>query len=372
LTVTVPLQPDPDALFEALRSILGRGWLTNGGLAHEALEAQLAASLGVSSVSLTTNGTLAIELAIRALVPEGEVITPGFSFPATWSYLVDHDRYRPVFVDVDDDLNVDPGAVEAAVTPRTRAILAVHTYGWPCDHARLRSIADRHGLAIIYDAAHAFGVRLRGEPIAAWGDASTYSLHATKVWGTVEGGAVAASSTEVHRRVRSLRNFGFEVGGGIQTVGTNAKLDELRAAYGLTTLPLVERALAARAAVVRTYLTQIQRLRDRTWLDVQRWRWESPSVEPNNAYFPVRIRPVQGVSRDRVLRTLRDRGVLARPYFSATAATEPAFARYLPASGLPMTLAASNEMLCLPLHHEMTPDDVTRVVEALAAVEGAR
>ncbi len=361
LTVSAPLLPELDALIPSLREIWDRRWVTNQGPVVRALETRLVDVLGAEDVAVVTNGTVAIDLALRALVDGGEVIVPAYSFPATWSLAASDPRYTPVFVDVREDGNVDPDAVRAAITPRTTAIVGVHAYGRPADHEGLAALAASHGLALLYDAAHAFAVEVDGVGIGAWGDLSTFSFHATKVFNTLEGGAVSGARARVER-VALLRGFGIGPDGVQHVVSGNGKMDEVRACIGLATLPLLSDAMAVRAGVAARYRAAFDAL-DLHGLHV--WPDVAPNVRWNHAYFPVRIAPPpHGPGRDAVEVALRARGILARRYFTDTVGDSPIYAGRFDPAQLPWTRRLGREVLCLPIHHLMGPGDVDDVVAA--------
>ena len=362
LTVTSPLLPPADALVPLIHDILDSRWVTNQGRYARELEARLAAYLGVPDLVLVTNATIALEMAFLESIDDGEVILPAYSFPATWNLFFENPRFTPVFVDIQPDFRVDPAAVEAAITPRTTAIVAVHTYGFPCDHARLRAIADRHGLRLIYDAAHAFGVRQPGTPVAELGDLNVYSFHATKVYNTLEGGAVTGDP-DLLERLRRRRNFGLSREDQL-CFGTNGKMDEVRAAVGLLNLDQVDGAIAARAEVSRGYLRSLP---ERVPL-LQTYGDDLFPAERhhNHSYFPVRVSPDAPLSRDGVLAALQDDGILARRYFFPTPTTSPLYRDHVAPGALPVTRACSLDTVCLPIHHRMTQADCTHVVDSLA------
>jgi dTDP-4-amino-4,6-dideoxygalactose transaminase len=365
LTVSAPLLPDPDALNGLMRDIFARRWLTNQGHYATLLEQRLQAWMGAPSLALMTNGTVAIDIMIRAAVEGGEVICPAFSFPATWNMLADNPRYRPVFVDCDPFGNIDPDAVEAAMGPHTAAILAVHAYGLPCDHERLAALAAGRGVPLLYDAAHAMGVRWRGLGIAALGDFSAFSFHATKVFNTLEGGCLVAADPERLAEVARWRNFGLGPG-ELQTVfGQNGKMDELRAAFGVLALDLVDGAIAARARVDAVYRERLAAL-GFEGLRCLPSPLDLPDVQQNHAYFPVFLGSAGGAWRERLERALVAGGVLARRYFDSPVLRAPIYAPFLPAGRLPQTAALSSSVLCLPIHHEMTDDDAHLVMDILA------
>lgn len=236
ITVTSPLLPPLDEFVEYLRDVWNRKWITNNGYYHQELEKALCTYLGIEYISVFTNGTLPLIAALQALRISGEVITTPYSFVAT-THSIWWNGIKPVFVDIDPRTgNLNPDCIEAAITPYTTAIMPVHVYGMPCDTKRIQNIADKYGLKVIYDAAHAFGVKVDGESILNAGDISTLSFHATKTYNTIEGGALICHSTHMKQRIDYLKNFGFADETTIVAPGINAKMDEIRAAYGILNL----------------------------------------------------------------------------------------------------------------------------------------
>lgn len=249
ITVTSPLLPNLNEFNEILKQIWGSKWITNNGSFHKQLEKELADYLGVPYVSLFTNGTLPLLIALQALRITGEVITTPYSFVAT-THCIWWNGCKPVFVDIDPATgNLDPDRIEAAITPRTTAIMPVHVYGKPCETQRIQEIADQYGLKVIYDAAHAFGVEVNGKSILNAGDMSTLSFHATKVYNTIEGGALIMQDERTKKRIDYLKNFGFANEVTVVGAGINSKMDEVRAAYGLLNLRQVDKAIDARHQV---------------------------------------------------------------------------------------------------------------------------
>lgn len=367
ITVTSPLLPDFDALVKGLADIYERRWLTNQGHYVRTLEGRLAGVLEVPFAQLVTNATIGLELAVKAALPEGgEVITTGYSFPATWHVLLENPRTTARFVDVRDDYTIDPDAVEAAITPQTRGILAVHAYGFPCQTARLAEIASRHGLKLIYDAAHVFGCRQGGQSMASFGDVSVFSFHATKVFSTLEGGALCSRDPETAKRIVMLRNFGIVDEDTISLIGVNGKMDEFRALFGLLSLDIYEAARLARAAVSAHYLGRLAHEAP-DGLVGPAALFATPDYHANHSYFPVRILPSSGTTRDAVVARLRESGVHARKYFHPTVPTAPIYQSLLPPEGLPHTAALSRSVLCLPIHHNMEAEDCDIVMDALLA-----
>lgn len=347
--------PDLEKYTDLLRGVWESRQLTNDGPLLKRLEAELQSYLGSQYLNVVSNGTVAIQLALRALGMSGSVITTPFSYVATTTALL-HEGITPLFADVrPDDLNLDADKVEALVRPDTRAVLATHVYGNPCDDDALRAVCDRHGLSLIYDAAHAFGVSVGGRSILNWGQASTVSLHATKGFHTAEGGMVIAADADLHRQIKLLRAFGH-VGRDYYREGTNAKLSELHAAMGLLNLADFDEHRAARRRVWERYEEQ---LRDSILRIV---RSSAVDLDYNYAYFPVLFPDEAG--REKSVAYLNERGIYPRRYF------EPALNQlpYLtPRSrqSCPIAESATRRVLCLPLYVDLLPAEQDRVITAL-------
>ena len=361
LTVTTPLLPDADDFIPMVRDILDSRWVTNQGRHAQQLEGRLAEYLGAEKLSLVTNATVALEMSFLESIEDGEVIVPAFSFPATWNLFFENPRFKPVFVDIGEDFLINPDAVEAAITDRTTAIVAVHTYGFPCNHGRLRALCDTHDLRLIYDAAHAFGVQVPGPPLSRLGDLNVYSFHATKVYNTLEGGAVTGDRALVDRLARR-RNFGLSREEQF-SFGTNGKMDELRAAIGLLNLQTVDAAIEARGRISRFYL-------DVLGSELPLLQCYPDALFPtagghNHAYFPARVHPDAPLDRDGLLAALRRDGILARRYFYPTPTTSSLYRDHVPADALPITRQCSRDTICLPIHHRMSEADCVHVVDSL-------
>lgn len=350
ITVTSPLLPDLDEFHKLLREIWDSKWITNNGSFHQALEAALCEYLKVPYVSLFTNGTLPLLTALQALRITGEVITTPYSFVAT-THAIWWNGCKPVFVDIDPATgNIDPDKIEAAITPRTTAIMPVHVYGKPCDTKRIAAIADKYGLKVIYDAAHAFGVEVGGESILKAGDMSTLSFHATKVYNTIEGGAMVMHDAETKKRIDYLKNFGFAGETEVVGPGINSKMDEIRSAYGLLNLKQVDAAIEARHQVAIRYREALRSVKGLTFFD------DMPGVRHNYSYFPIFIDAEKyGMTRDELYFKLRDQGIWGRRYFYPLISTFSTY-RGLPSANkenLPLAHKMADSVICLPMHHEL-------------------
>ncbi|WP_278565323.1 DegT/DnrJ/EryC1/StrS family aminotransferase, partial [Prevotella melaninogenica] len=310
ITVTSPLLPNLDEFTDSLKEIWGSKWITNNGQFHQKLEAALAEYLKVPYVSLFTNGTLPLLTALQALRITGEVITTPYSFVAT-THALWWNGIKPVFVDIDPSTgNIDPQKIEAAITPRTTAILPVHVYGKPCDTEAIQAIADKYGLKVIYDAAHAFGVEVNGESLLNAGDMSTLSFHATKVFNTIEGGAMVMHDEKTKQRIDYLKNFGFANEIEVVGPGINSKMDEIRSAYGLLNLKQVDAAIAARQKVAVAYREALRNVDGISFWD------DMPGVRHNYSYFPIFVDAEKyGMTRDELYMKMKDQDVWGRRYF---------------------------------------------------------
>lgn len=359
ITVTSPLLPDLDEFQEMLKQIWASKWITNNGSFHQQLEKELASYLKVPYLSLFTNGTLPLITALQALRITGEVITTPYSFVAT-THALWWNGIKPVFVDVDpSNCGIDPDKIEAAITPKTTAIMPVHCYGKPCDTKAIQEIADKYGLKVIYDAAHAFGVEVNGESILNAGDMSTLSFHATKVYNTIEGGAMVMKDEQTKKRIDYLKNFGFAGEITVVAPGINSKMDEVRAAYGLLNLKQVDTAIAARQKVANIYREALRPIEGITFFD------DMPGVRHNYSYFPIFIDAEKfGKTRDELYQEMKDAKVLGRRYFYPLISEFSTY-RGLPSAtreNLPEAYKLADTVLCLPMHHDLSNNDIKRVL----------
>ena len=391
ITVTSPLLPNLDEFHELLKQIWDSKWITNNGSFHRQLEVALAEYLKVPYVSLFTNGTLPLLTALQALRITGEVITTPYSFVAT-THSIWWNGCKPVFVDVDPKTgNMDPDKIEAAITPKTAAIMPVHCYGKPCDVRRIKEIADKYGLKVIYDAAHAFAleipkneidykvafdeannvfkaslatkkVEVETESILNWGDISTLSFHATKVYNTIEGGAMIMHDAETKKRIDYLKNFGFAGETTVVGPGINSKVDEIRAAYGLLNLKQVDQAIANRKKAADVYRETLREVEGLTFFE------DMPGVKHNYSYFPMFVDAEKyGMTRDELYFKMKEANVLGRRYFY------PLISEFSTYRGLESArrenLSNAHKMadtvICLPMHHELSEGDMSRVLEVV-------
>lgn len=391
ITVTSPLLPNLDEFHELLKDIWESKWITNNGSFHRQLEAALAEYLKVPYVSLFTNGTLPLLTALQALRITGEVITTPYSFVAT-THSIWWNGCKPVFVDVDPKTgNMDPDKIEAAITPKTTAIMPVHCYGKPCDVRRIKEIADKYGLKVIYDAAHAFALEIpknesdykvafdeannvfnpsqaakkvdvETESILNWGDMSTLSFHATKVYNTIEGGAMIMHDAETKKRIDYLKNFGFADETTVVGPGINSKVDEMRAAYGLLNLKQVDAAIEARKKTADVYRDTLRGIDGLTFYE------DMPGVKHNYSYFPVFIDAEKyGKTRDELYFNMKESNVLGRRYFYPLISEFSTYRGLESArkENLPNAQKMADSVICLPMHHELSEDDMERILELI-------
>lgn len=362
ITVTSPLLPNLDEFTDSLKEIWESKWITNNGQFHQKLEAALAEYLKVPYVSLFTNGTLPLLTALQALRITGEVITTPYSFVAT-THALWWNGIKPVFVDIDPSTgNIDPKKIEAAITPRTTAILPVHVYGKPCDTEAIQAIADKYGLKVIYDAAHTFGVEVNGESLLNAGDMSTLSFHATKVFNTIEGGAMVMHDEKTKQRIDYLKNFGFANEIEVVGPGINSKMDEIRSAYGLLNLKQVDAAIAARQKVAVAYREALRNVDGISFWD------DMPGVRHNYSYFPIFVDAEKyGMTRDELYMKMKDQGIWGRRYFYPLISEFSTY-RGLESSrpeNLPNAHMMADTVICLPMHHALREEEINRIIDCI-------
>lgn len=362
ITVTSPLLPDLKELNALMQKIWDSKWITNNGSFHRQLEKQLAEYLGVPFLSLFTNGTLPLITALQAMRITGEVITSPYSFVAT-THALWWNGIKPVFVDIDPKTgDMDPEKIEAAITPKTTAILPVHVYGKPCDTTAIQDIADKYGLKVLYDAAHAFGVKVNNVSILNAGDMSTLSFHATKVYNTIEGGALVMHDEKTKKHIDYLKNFGFAGETEVVAPGINSKMDEVRAAYGLLNLKQVDWAIEKRHQVAIKYREALRKVEGITFFD------EEQGVKHNYSYFPIFVDEKKyGKSRDELYFQMRDKNILGRRYFYPLISTFTTYRGLESAKpeNLPNATNMAERVICLPMHHLLTEEDIQRILECI-------
>ena len=360
--VTSPLLPSLEDFTFLLKEIWESKMLTNNGNFHQKLEEELAKYLKVPYLSLFTNGTLPLITALQAMRITGEVITTPFSFVAT-THSLWWNGIKPVFVDIEPETcNLDPSKIEAAITPRTTAIMPVHVYGKPCKTKEIQEIANKYGLKVIYDAAHAFGVEINGESILNFGDMATLSFHATKVYNTLEGGALVVHDEQTKKRIDYLKNFGFASETEVVAPGINSKVDEVRATYGLLNLKQVDHAINSRRKVAIRYRDELQGVKGITFFN------DIPGVRHNYSYFPIFINAEEyGMTRDELYFKMKEHNVFGRRYFYPLISTFSTYRGLDSANpdNLPIATQMSNNVICLPMHHALSENEVEYILQII-------
>ena len=356
ILVTRSSMPSMEEYIEEIRSIWDSHWLTNMGEKHKALQAELQKYMGVPAVELLTNGHMALELSLQAMNLQGEVITTPFTFASTTHAIV-RNGLEPVFCDIDPETyTMDVTQIEQLITDRTCAILPVHVYGNVCNIEEIERIAHKYGLKVLYDAAHTFGETYKGQGIGNFGDASCFSFHATKVFNTIEGGAVCYRDPDMGRRLYELKNFGIHGPEEVDAVGANAKMNEFCAAMGLCNLRHVDEEIAKRRAVVERYREHLE------GVDGLRLNVQQPEVRSNYAYFPVVFdENLFGASRNEVMDALAQNGIGARKYFYPLTNTFECFHGKYDVDATPVALHVAKRVLTLPLYADLSMEDVDRI-----------
>lgn len=359
--VTQPVLPELEDFIPYLEQIWKNKVLTNCGPLHQQLEQELCDYLGVPYISLFNNGTLALVTALQALnLGEGEVITTPYTFVATAHSIV-WNKLTPVFVDIDPQTsNIDPQKVEQAITDKTVAILPVHCYGVPCDVDGLQKIADQNNLKLVYDAAHAFGVRHQGQSLLNYGDLSVISFHATKVFNTFEGGAIVCHTAEMKQRIDRLKNFGIVNETAIDDISLNGKLSEVHAALGLLQLKTIDQTLLARKKVDALYREFLKGVDGLHIIERQ------ASDLDNYSYFPIVISSPYPLSRDELFEKLKEHNIFARKYFYPLMTELKVYKQF--ASEMPNAKRLSESVLCLPLYPTLSQDECKRIIEVICSV----
>ena len=356
--VTQPSLPPLEEFIPYLREIWDSKILTNGGPFHQKLELALCEYLGVEHIALFTNCTIGLITALQALRITGEVITTPYSFVATAHSLL-WNGIKPVFVDIDPHtLNLDPSRIEAAITPQTTAIMPVHCYGRPCDVDAIQKIADNYNLKVIYDAAHAFGVKTVAGSVLKHGDLSVLSFHATKVFNTFEGGAIVCPDARTKLRIDQLKNFGFVDEVTVVAPGINGKMSEINAAFGMLQIQHVGDALAKRRSIDAAYREALRNVSGIRCLQ------DAGEQVANYAYFPILVEANYPLSRDALYQTLKDHNIYARRYFYPLITEFPMY-RGMPSAhpeNLPVATAAAQKVICLPIYPALTHEDLERIV----------
>jgi dTDP-4-amino-4,6-dideoxygalactose transaminase len=356
--VTQPYLPPLQEFVPYLEKIWESKILTNGGPFHIEFEQTLCEFLGVKYLSLFTNGTIGLVTALQTLRITGEVITTPYSFVATAHSLL-WNNIKPVFVDIDPaTCNLDPGKIEEAITPQTTAIMPVHCYGRPCDVDKIQKIADIYGLKVIYDAAHAFGVRYQDRSVLQYGDLSILSFHSTKVFNTFEGGAIVCQDAKTKQRIDYLKNFGFADEVTVTASGINGKMSEVNAAFGLLQLKHFDKAIKRRKEIECLYREGLSNTPGIALLSLPK------DTVTNSAYFPILITPEYGSTRDELYYKLRECGIFVRRYFYPLISDMPMYRGYESANPakLPNARKISDQVICLPIYPNLSDDQVQRVI----------
>ena len=354
--------PSFEEYAEMIRPMWESRWLSNMGERHEKLTEELTKYLKVSDLVLFVNGHMALELCLQAMQLKGEVITTPFTFASTTHAIV-RNGLTPVFCDIkEDDYTMDPDKIEALITPETSAIVPVHVYGTPCDVGAIEGIAKKHGLKVIYDAAHAFGVEVNGESILNEGDLSTLSFHATKVFNTIEGGAIVMHDAETKKQIDYLKNFGFAGETEVVGPGINSKMDEIRSAYGLLNLKHVDTAIEARHQVAVRYRNALKDIGGISFFK------DLSGIRHNYSYFPIFVDADKyGMTRDELYFKMKEKGVLGRRYFYPLISSFSTY-RGLPSSvrsNLPNAHKMADRVICLPMHHTITEAEIFRIIDII-------
>jgi len=358
INVTLPAMPPLEEFYELLKQIWGNKILTNNGPFHKQFEQALAEYLGVKHISLFANGTLALITALQALRITGEVITTPFSFVAT-THSLWWNNIRPVFADIEPEyFNLDPEKVEAAITPQTTAIMPVHVYGNPCKVELFQQIADTYGLKLIYDAAHAFNVKINREPILNFGDFSILSFHATKVFNTIEGGAIICHDEKTKQRIDYLKNFGFAGETTVIAPGINAKMNELQAAYGILQLKYVDSYIVKRREIADFYRDRLKRTEGIRFLE------DIPGVDHSYSYFPILVDSEKyGKTRDELYNDMKLYNVFGRRYFYPLISQFPSYRGLTSAKreNLPIAEEVARKVICLPIFPQLVETEMDTI-----------
>ena len=357
ILVTRSSMPPMEEYMEEIKSIWDSHWLTNMGEKHEKLTEQLEEYLGVEQVSLFSNGHMALELGLQAMnISGGEVITTPFTFASTTHAIV-RNGMKPVFCDIrEDDYTMDVSKIESLITDKTVAIVPVHVYGNICDVEGIERLAKKYGLKVFYDAAHAFGETYKGRGVGSFGDASMFSFHATKVYNTIEGGAVCFSDPEFGRKLYRLKNFGIRNAETVDAIGANAKMNEFQAAMGICNLRHIDEEITKRKTV---YFRYRENLNDVKGIHMPEL---NPDVKYNYAYFPIVVNPeLAGFSRDDVFNELMKENIYSRKYFYPITNAFDCYKDRFCSGDTPIALDISNKVLTLPMYADLTIDSVDKI-----------
>lgn len=349
--VTRPLMPSIEEYCEEIRSIWDVRWLTNMGAKHQQLESELEKYMEVPRVGLVVNGHMALEIALQALNIKGEVITTPFTFVST-THAISRSGAKPVFCDIcEDDYTIDTSMIERLISDKTEAIMPVHVYGNVCKVDEIEKIAKEHGLKVIYDAAHAFGVKYKGKDVAGYGDASCYSFHATKVFNTIEGGAICTNNTELYESVLRIRDFGIKSDDDVTDIGTNAKMNEFSAAMGICNLRHFQDAIMHRKEIYTLYCEKLSLIPGIRINKIQ------DNVESNYAYYPIVIDPIlYGHNREELMEYLKGKNIYTRKYFYPIISKMPCYSACYSCENTPIAEKISESVLTLPIYDSLDLD----------------
>ncbi|PQQ67146.1 DegT/DnrJ/EryC1/StrS family aminotransferase [Acetivibrio saccincola] len=358
IQVTRSSLPPLDEYIDEIKDIWESFWLTNVGEKHKRLEAGLKEYLDVPNIVLFTNGHLALECAIEAFELTGEVITTPFTFASTTHAIV-RKGLKPVFCDIkEDDFTINTEKIESLITEKTSAIIPVHVYGSICDVFEIENIAKKHNLKVIYDAAHTFGVTVNGEGVGNFGDASMFSFHATKVFNTIEGGALTFKDKSLKNILNSLKNFGITSPESVEFVGGNAKMNEFQAAMGLCNLKYVDREIGKRKLIVERYMSSLEGIKGIRLIEPQE------GVKPNFAYFPV-VFDGYKYTRDQVFELLKKNNIIARKYFYPLTSNFNCYKGMFDSADLHVAEYIADRVLTLPLYADLELQDVDRICKII-------
>ena len=350
---------------ERLKEIWESQWITNNGNQHQKLEKELKEYLEVNNLSLINNGTIALQIALKALGLEGEIITTPFTFAAT-PHSISWSGLKPVFCDIDSEtLNIDANKIESLITEKTSAILAVHVFGTPCDVEKIEKIADKHNLNVIYDGAHAFGTEINGTSIGNYGDITMYSFHATKLFNTIEGGALACNNSKLKEKIERLKNFGIRNKEEVTEIGTNGKMNEFQAAMGLEVLKKVEAERKKRKEIKEVYHNELEDIHGITFIT------ENKYVKSSQQYLVIRINKKQfGLSRDEVYEKLKEYNVFSRKYFYPLCSNYECYINLDSAKKENLLIANQvvDEVLSLPFYGELGTDNAIKITDIITTI----
>lgn len=367
--ITRPLLPDLKEVKTKLENVWNSGWLTNNGPQHELLEKALQSKLHVPFISLFNNGTIALIVACQSLRLSGEVITTPFTFPAT-PHVLSWNNIKPIFCDIDPvTMNIDAEKVESVITQQTTAILAVHIFGTPCDVTKIQTIADRYGLKVVYDAAHAFGVEVDKTPIVNFGDISMMSFHATKIFHTAEGGALVFKDKKLKDRIDFLKNFGIKNEEEVVMPGINGKMSEIHAVLGLAILKYIDEEIDKRKELTVAYQNFLRDVEGITFLT------NRPDIKSNYQYFVIRVdSKAFGCSRDFIYEKFKEYNIFTRKYFFPLCSDYPCY-HHIPSatpSNLPVANKIAKDVLCMPLYGDLSTNDIERICNMLKSFRQQR